>query len=156
MKNIRLYIFLFIAGIILLINIFSTLTEFNKMSRLRQRIPYTFKGDQFRGLDAFVGKAPWLGYYTDKSLDDTRAAMQFAQAQLILAPSILDFNNTNHEFIIFDCSSPMVAMKKIAEIGAQPLKANPYGIILARNPNTTIVVKANPHQLKPIKNRQRP
>lgn len=105
------------------------------MVHIRQRAPYTFLGDRFRGLETLIGKAPIAGYYTDKNLDDKVNAMQLAQAQLILTPIILDLNNTGHEFVIFDCTSPAAALKKIKDIGAQPLKANRYGIILAHNPD---------------------
>lgn len=98
----------------------------------RQRLPYIFLGMKFLGLDETLKDMEWVGYYTDKNLDDRIAAMQFAQAQLVLAPRILDLNNTSHEFTIFDCSSPEAAWQKIRELGAQPLKQNQFGVILAR------------------------
>ena len=128
------HIFLVVASLTLLFNLYSLFKETKRMIKLRDHIPYTFLGDRFRGLDAFLGHAPRIGYYTDKNLDDNLNARQFAQAQLVLAPTILDLNNTDHDFILFDCSSPKVAIQKIQELGAQALKANPYGLILARNP----------------------
>jgi hypothetical protein len=136
-------IFLAAAVGFLIFNLYSISQETFKTIKIlqhRQRVPYVFLGDRFRGIENFVGQAPYIGYFTDKNLDDNRSARQFAQAQLVLAPSILDLNNTGHEFIIFDCTSPAVAMAKIQEIGAKPLKANPYGIILARNPSQTTLV----------------
>lgn len=132
-------VFLTAATLLLLFNFFCLIQKTVEMRQIRKRVPYTFAGDRFRGLDALVGKTPYLGYYTDKNLDDNRSAMQFAQAQFVLAPAILDLNNTGHEFILFDCTSPLAAIKKIQEIGAQPLKANRYGIILARHPDIGIV-----------------
>ncbi len=108
------------------------------MSRIRQRAQYTFLGDRFRGLELLINKAPYLGYMTDKNLDDNISARQFAQAQLVLAPTILDLNNVGHEFIIFDYTTPQAAVQKIKELKLQPLKANRHGIILARNPNRQI------------------
>lgn len=136
-------IFLGFASLALLFNLYSLFQETHKMIELRKQIPYTFLGNRFLGLDKFLGATPMIGYYTDKNLDDNRSARQFAQAQLILAPVILDFNNVHHEFILFDCTSPKVAIQKIQELGAQALKANPYGIILARNPNASTFHKAD-------------
>ncbi len=104
------------------------------MSSIRQRAGYTFLGDRFRGLEKLVNNAPYLGYATDKNLDDNINARQFAQAQLVLAPAILDLNNLGHEFLIFDYTTPQAAITKIRELHLEPLKANRYGIILARNP----------------------
>lgn len=137
-------IFLVLAGGCLLFNLYTLAKDTVNMVKIRQRLPPTFLGDRFRGIETFVGKAPYIGYYTDKSLDDNLSARQFAQAQLVLAPTILDLNNTNHEFIIFDCTSPQVAMAKIQDLGAKPLKANSYGIILARNPNVSVMVAGDP------------
>jgi len=131
-------IFLTAAGLLLVFNITASSGEMFKTGKIfkhRERFPYIFLGDRFRGIETFVGKAPYIGYYTNKNLDDNLSARQFAQAQLVLAPSILDLNNTEHEFIIFDCTTPQIALAKIKEIGAKPLKANPYGIILARHPD---------------------
>lgn len=136
------HIFLTVASLLLVFNLYTLAKETVKNTQLRQRHPYTFRGDWFRGIEKITQNTPYIGYYTDKSLDDNRAAMQFAQAQLVLAPSILDLNNTNHEFIIFDCSSPVVALNKIKEIGAKALKGNQYGIILAHNPNHIDLQKA--------------
>lgn len=115
----------------LIVNVFFLVRETYLQRHLKSR---SFVGDRFAGLSAIIGKPRAVGYYTDKSLDITRQAMQFAQAQYILAPTILELNNLENEFIIFDCSSPRKAIEKIREIGAVPLKVNPYGTILARRP----------------------
>jgi hypothetical protein len=136
-------LFLTAATLALLFNLFSLSQQTLKMAKVRAHIPYTFFGDRFRGLDAFLGHAAQIGYYTDKNLDNNLSARQFAQAQLMLAPTILDLNNTAHEYILFDCTSPKVAMQKIQELKAKALKANQYGIILARNPNSSTFRKAD-------------
>lgn len=147
-------IFLGIASLALLFNLYSLFQETNKMIELRKHLPYIFLGDRFRGLNNFLNQAPMIGYYTDKNLDDNRSARQFAQAQLMLAPTILDLNNTAHEYIIFDCTSPKVAIQKIQELKAQALKANQYGIILARNPNASTFHKADLNKTFDLKQHQ--
>ncbi|MBF0489741.1 MAG: hypothetical protein HQL15_03875 [Candidatus Omnitrophica bacterium] len=96
--------------------------------------PFHSLGDQFKGLEVILGHERTVGYYTDKNMDNTLAIAQFEQAQYLLAPTVLDLNQTNHPFVLFDCTSAEVAINKIKELGLQPLKANNTGIVLAINP----------------------
>ena len=91
-------------------------------------------GYQFMGLENVFKDVRTVGYYTDKDLKNTIAIAQFEQAQYMLAPTVLDLNHTQYHFVIFDCSSPQVAMDTIKNLGFTPLKAR-FGIILAYNPN---------------------
>jgi len=59
-----------------------------------------------------------------------RNTAQFSQAQFALAPVILDLNNLNHRFLIFDCDDERRAFAAMQQIHAKPLKRN-MGIILA-------------------------
>jgi hypothetical protein len=94
-----------------------------------------FLGDQFKEIAPLFAHVRQAGYYTDKNLDqDLRAMAQFEQAQYILAPTILDLNNTQHSLVIFDCSTPVVAVQKITELGLKPVRINNFGVILAFNP----------------------
>ena len=128
------FLFLPVLLIALASNILSSLYEVTKMKKIRAKIPYVFMGYKFSGLKDILGDQQFLGYYTDKSLDERLPALQFAQAQYILAPIILDFNNTEYEYILFDCSQGEVAQKKIHELGVIPIRKNQFGIILAHNP----------------------
>ena len=98
----------------------------------RQKNPFFFSGHIFLGLEKIFQDVKYAGYYTDKSLDDGPAAARFAQAQYVLAPTILEFNATDHEFILFDCSREEIALQKIEEIKAVAVKRNKLGVILAR------------------------
>lgn len=126
--------FLF-ATLLALLAIFNSL-ELNRRIRvfngLRQKVPYFFLGNKFLGLNDFFKGIQTIGYYTDKSLNDNQAAAQFAQAQYILTPLVLDLNNLGHEYTLFDCSTPEIALKKIKDSNLIPLKRNSYGIILAK------------------------
>ena len=123
---------LFAGLFIIVFNSFHLYKEIKKNSRQHERRPYTFLGDKFGGLETLFKNVDAVGYYTDRSLDDPLPAAQFAQAQYIVAPTILDFNNFDHEFILFDCSSKTIAYQKMKEVHAIPLKENKHGIILAR------------------------
>lgn len=108
--------------------------ELKKMKETREKMPYIFVGLKFGGLKDILGHISYMGYYTDKDMDNRIDALQFAQAQYTLAPIVLDFNNTQYEYVLFDCSKEQIAFEKIEEIGAVPIRKNQFGIILARNP----------------------
>ncbi len=97
-------------------------------------MPLHSLADQFRGLEKVFNGLPRAGYYSDKNMDIPVAIAQFEQAQYILAPTVLELNNTSLPLIIFDCTSPAIAMAKIKELGLKPLSASNTGIILAINP----------------------
>ena len=96
-------------------------------------MPYQPIALEFIGLEQFTKDFKYMGYYTDIDIKKNEpAAKTFAQAQYWLAPTVLDFNNLNHEYIIFVCSNEETALKKIAEINALALTRNNLGMILAR------------------------
>ena len=92
---------------------------------------FYFIGMRFSGLQGILKNVDYIGYYTDKDPADKITAAQFSQAQYILAPVILDLDNTSHRFILFNCSIEKKAFEIIEKIGAVPLKKNQYGIVLA-------------------------
>jgi len=99
-------------------------------------IPLHSLGFQFMGLENVFKGVHTVGYYTDKDMNNSIAVAQFEQAQYMLVPTVLDLNNTQYHWVIFDCTSPQVGVDAIKRLGFTPLKAN-HGIILAYNPNGT-------------------
>ena len=102
-------------------------------------MPLHSLGDKFKGLETVFADQRIVGYYTDKNMDNALAVAQYEQAQYLLAPTVLDLNHTQHPFVLFDCSTPEIALNKIKELGLQAIKANNSGIILAINPQTQIL-----------------
>lgn len=129
-KRQTLFLICLFAAIV--INLAGLYQEHKQITKLRTLMPHQSIGQEFEALRSFTKNIEYMGFYTDLPEEDTKNAATFSQAQYILAPTILDYNNTNHEFILFVCSRPEVAMQKIKEIGAIPLKANGTGMILAR------------------------
>lgn len=127
--------FFFLVGalIVISINASELLVDVATIEQRKSYTPFYFLGFKFSGLDDILKGTKYVGYYTDKDLSATFHSSQFTQAQFILAPAILDLNNTKLEFILFDCASDEIALAKIAEIGATPLQKNKFGIILAQN-----------------------
>lgn len=116
-------------------NLFGAYAQAIHQLQDRTTIPLHSLGFQFVGLENVFKDVRTVGYYTDKDLiSNTLANAQFEQAQYMLAPTVLDLNHTQYHWVIFDCTSPQVAMKAIQRLGLTPLKIN-RGIILAFNPN---------------------
>jgi hypothetical protein len=141
-------LFLFLASVMILFNATKLYQEIRKTQQAREKIPYVFTGVKFTGLKSVLNHAEYIGYYTDKNLDNRQDAAQFAQAQYILVPIILDLNNTQHEYILFDCSSLAVALDKIQELGMIPLRRNQFGIVLAKNPKIQLMAPRSPSKTK--------
>ena len=100
----------------------------------RTSVPLHSLGFQFMGLEDVFKGIRSVGYYTDKDLNNALAIAQFEQAQYMLAPTVLDLNQTQYHWVIFDCTSPQVAMGVIKRLGFTPAKMR-NGIIVAFNPN---------------------
>lgn len=143
--------FIFFALYLVVLNTFSLYKEIRVLGQIRQRVPFIFMGNKFLGLEGILKNAERIGYYTDKDLDVNQPALQFAQAQYVLAPIILELNNPNHLFILFDCTTEETAMKKIQEAGLKPIKKNQFGIILAGNP-AKVQPKSKPRMRVPLWN----
>jgi hypothetical protein len=123
-------VFLTLLALVIAISIFQLTLKIIEHSKH----PSSFLGTQFQEIAPLFKNVRKAGYYTDKNIEHILAIAQFEQAQYILAPTILDLNNTQHALVIFDCSTPQVAMQKINELGLKPLRMNNAGIILAANP----------------------
>lgn len=116
---------------LLSVNVVTLFQEIAQTKSARQKSPYFFLGAKFLGISHVLRSETRVGYMTDKDLDDRIAAMQFSQAQLILAPTILDLNNSGHKFSIYDYSNPVSALTEIKTAGLYPLAKNRFGLILA-------------------------
>ena len=125
-------IFILALLVVIAVNLAQSFVDILDLYSKRQTNPFFFSGYIFLGLEKMFKDVKYIGYYTDRSLDEMPAAAKFAQAQYILAPAILDLNATDHEFILFDCSREEIARRKIEDIKAVAVKKNRFGIILAR------------------------
>lgn len=128
----RYYLFCVLTLGLILFNFFFFLPTAWSNIQFRKHVPFGFSGFKFVGLHDEFRNIRYVGYYTDKDMSLNQNAAQFAQAQYVLAPVILDLNNVEREFLILDCTSEAKALEKIKEIKALPLKKNQFGIILAR------------------------
>jgi hypothetical protein len=126
------FLALCLAG--LLFNLTQSWAAFSKQQRVRSQQPYIFLGFKYLGLSEFFAAGSRVGYLTDRDQEQRANAMEFAQAEYILAPVTLDLNNAEHEYLILAFSSPQKTLQAIKEKKLIPLKQNKFGIILAKNP----------------------
>lgn len=109
--------------------------EIARINGFQREMPHQEIGQYFQPLQDTLKGVEIMGYYTDVDLkQDQEAAKDFAQAQFILAPTVLDLNNLTHEYTFFNCKDPRRALYIIKQLGLTPLKGNPRGMILARRP----------------------
>ena len=125
-------IFLALAFTVLLIHITSLYPAY-KFTQFQIKTKFVQEpGIEFKEFIKELKGVKKIGFLTDKDMSPERNDGQFLAAQYMLSPIILDLNNPNCEFIIFDYTSMAEAYKKIKEIGAVLMYANRYGKILAK------------------------
>lgn len=114
-------------------NYIGLIEEVGRIRALNKLLSHQKIGYQFAGLEEVTRGLDYIGYYTDENIDiNDQAHKLFAHAQYILAPTILDFGNTEHNFILLVCTNEKNALRKIKELNAIPIRANKFGMILAR------------------------
>jgi len=106
--------------------------EIRRIAAFQSLFPYENIGYKFAGIDAFTKDFEYMGYYTDGDIEDRITLKNFSQVQYLVAPTILHFNNIDHEYILFVCYNEKNAWRKIKEMDAIPLKRNNHGVILAK------------------------
>lgn len=107
--------------------------EIITINNYKKIVPYNNIEYKFEILKEFTQGIEFMGYYTDDpELKNEANAKLYSHAQFALAPTVLELNNLDHEYTLFVCADENVAMQKIAEIGAVPLRENKFGMILAQ------------------------
>ena len=127
----------FCAGLLLVtaLNIPNLLEEIRRIDTFQKTMPNQVIGEEFFGIRAFTRDIPFIGYFTDQDLlKNQAAAKKYAHAQFILAPTVLEKDNFQHEYILFVCENPNVAIAVIKKLNLRPVKGNSSGMILAKRP----------------------
>jgi len=125
-------LFLILLCAILPFNFVVMRQRFIRMANYHKVIPHQHIGYKFEGLQKVLKNVEVMGYFTDKSLDDPEQAKLFSHAQFAIAPTMLEFNSLDHEYILFVCSDERIAWKIIKEINGMALNRNRFGMILVK------------------------
>ena len=131
-KGIAPKIFIICLLGILTFNIVTFYQEHARIQNLRKYIPHQLIGQKLTGLETYTKGIPLIGYFTDAPENDDAQAKLFSYAQYLVTPTILDYKNLNHEYILFVCSNETTAKIMMQQINAEAIIQNKFGIILAR------------------------
>ncbi len=124
-----------IIALLTLVNIIQTALRFAAIYPRLKPVAFNFAGSKFEGLQRYLNNEKYVGYYTDIPVDAPRATLELLQAQHTLVPFILDPNSIDHPYVIVNCSNTAAAIEKFKTLGAQPVTANNFGIILVKRPD---------------------
>ena len=106
-------------------------TYYQTLSQLSHR-KFLEPGYEFVNFKSFLKGVKEVGFVTDKDMSPEKNDGQFLMAQHALAPIILDLNNPNHEFIIIDSTSLIVALDMNQRLNAHFIQVNEFSKILAQ------------------------
>lgn len=107
------------------------IAEIHHLATLRQQQPFVFAGKSLEGIRDLIRDEKYVGFISDRDMNDKNISAQFAQYQLALAPTILELNNPRHRFLILDLQDPRHAAMVLTQTQARPLRKNNLGIIIA-------------------------
>jgi hypothetical protein len=124
-------IFVILITICLATNLFYLIPHLRRSVKKRAQGPYRFYGHFFTEIKDKLKKVRFMGYCTDKDLDERNNSAIFTQAQYELAPIILVPNSLNYNYIFFSYKSEEKAIAIIRKIKATPLVRNNLDILLA-------------------------
>lgn len=130
----RTNLLFFIVAAAISFGLLKTTQSLSAAHAKRRAVPYFFGGDIFSGIQGALKNEQFVGYMTDRNIEDDKTSMRFTQAQFALAPSVLDLNNPNHRFLIMDFTDEKKAFAMAASLRIRPLKQGPQGILLAERP----------------------
>lgn len=135
MPKVNLHFFLFYAlGISIAISLVQLSLRTLKEQQPQSQFGLHSLASQFVPLQGVFKNIPRAGYYTDKNLAMPLVLAQYQQAQYVLAPTVLEINNTSFPLTLFDCTSPQVAIDTMKALNLVPVSQSPTGLILAANP----------------------
>jgi len=122
--------FIALFGILIAINFFTISTKTIKQVKNLDK-QFLEPGFEFAGLKKPLEGIPKAGYLSEKNQTAENQDGRFMMAQYMLAPTVLDLNNPNHQYLILDCSRPEAALYLLKETKAKPIAVTPFGKILA-------------------------
>lgn len=124
-------VFIIVIFICIAVNLFYLIPHLKVSLNKRARGPYQFYAHYFTEVKDRLKKNQFIGYCTDKNLNEPYHNAIFTQAQYELAPIILVPNSLNHNYIFFAYNSDEKALAIINKIRATPHVKNSLNIILA-------------------------
>lgn len=96
--------------------------------------PQIEPGTEFEGLKESLHNIPVAGYLSDKIQSSENNDGRFMMAQYMLAPTVLDLQNMDHQYLVLDCSTPQAVQYFLTKLKAKPIAMTIFGKILCVKP----------------------
>ncbi len=104
----------------------------NYMVKSRQPdTPIYEPGTQFATFKEKLKDVNAIGYLTNKDMSEEKNDGTFLQAQYMLAPTVLELNETHPNLNILDYTSPVYTVFTMRSLRSKPIASSPYGPVLA-------------------------
>ena len=116
------------------VNIVQTARNLAAIYPRKRPVAFNFAGQKFDGLQKVLKDEKYIGYYTDRDINELGPMMELLQAQHAVIPLILDPNNIDHRYIIVNCANIPAAIEKFRRLGARPVSPNNAGLFLVERP----------------------
>ncbi len=113
--------FFYFALTLVLINSFFLIKVTAKAAVKNRFEPPFVAGYKFFDFVPRLSGVERAGFLTDKTMSPEKNDGEFLGAQYMLAPVILDLNNTHHRYLILDYTNLIDASKKLKEIKAKAI-----------------------------------
>ncbi len=126
--------------IILLSLLFITFTSFLSIRYVKRNavpVPNLYEpGYQYIDFVPHLKNVKRLGFLSNKSISAEAGLDEFQQAQYMLAPAVLDLNNSNYEYNVLDFMTEkkdqVYVFYMLQKLNAVKVADNPWGRVLIR------------------------
>ena len=122
---------IFIIPLLLGINTYNIYTNFSHKKKKTSFEP----GQAYRDIANNLQKIHIVGFHTDSNMSSENNDAEFLMAQYMMAPIVLDYNNTTHPIHLLSYQDEKKALAKVKELGGQLVYHNSFG--------KAIIVKTN-------------
>ena len=123
---------LLLLSLALILNIPDLSKEVERIRLFKTFNPHQNIGYELLGIKSQLKDVATIGYYTDGDIKNENENKNYSVAQYVLAPTVVEPDNLDYEYVLFVCADENNALRKIREIGAEPLLRGHSGMILAR------------------------
>ena len=106
--------------------------EIRRILSINKVMDHQIIGFEFGGLDELMKDEEYIGYVSDKNVNDKNGSKEYAQLQYLLAPTIVELDATHYKYTILYCNNEKICFDIAKKVGAKPLRRNQYGVIVTQ------------------------
>ncbi len=113
-------------------NLFCLSKTFSASLKKQRHQIFVEPGREFADFREKLAEVKRVGFLTNKDMSSEGNDGQFLAAQYMLAPIILDLDNSSHPFTILDSTGLISSFDTMNKLGLEPAHINEYGKVLAK------------------------